>query len=228
MTLPTYWIGVGAALGLGAIGGFISGRLSVEGKVRAEYAQSVEMLKNAFEQNADKGVEAPQRAPEVDTVPVPGEAGGLKARLSELKLDHEPKPFVEKILVGDGVIGEAVISPEVVTLHEPDYAKAIAAQETSVDTFVSGGINDYGISYIEDFEYEEDDGRPKWRIDIMMDEHNPIFIMEGQKIDDWDKRLGDSILVDFYTRVPPGVDPVLYVRNHQAGEDYEVVLVTQV
>lgn len=127
-----------------------------------------------------------------------------------------------------GVSAE-VDSPVVQDLNEgTDYHKAIAAVETPVEMFVAGGINDYGISYIEEEDYhDEGDGRFKGRIDIMMDDHQPIFLMDGTAIDDWDKRLGDSILVDFYKLVPPGVDPVLYVRNHRTGEDYEVVQVSQ-
>jgi hypothetical protein len=49
--------------------------------------------------------------------------------------------------------------------------------------------------------------------------------MDGEPISDWDQRIGDSILVDFFKLVPPGVEPVLYVRNHRTDEDYEVVRV---
>lgn len=127
------------------------------------------------------------------------------------------------------VVSAEVSSPVIVELDaHTDYGKAIRATETSHETFVAGGVNDYGVSYIEEEDYHDDgDGRFKGRIDIMMDEHQPIFLMDGQPIDDWDKRLGDSILVDFYKLVPPGIDPVLYVRNHRTGEDYEVVQVSQ-
>lgn len=97
-----------------------------------------------------------------------------------------------------------------------------AVQATDFDTFVEGGINDYGISYIEEEEYFEEDGREKYQITIMMDDVQPLFIMDNQPIDDWDSRIGQSILVDFYKLVPPGIDPVLYVRNHERDEDYEV------
>lgn len=137
--------------------------------------------------------------------------------------------------VDTGVTAEAN-APDVITTDgkilefktQNDYDKAIAATETPVEVFVAGGINDYGISYIEEEDFQdEEDGRYKGRIDIMMDDHQPIFLMDGAQIDDWDKRLGDSILVDFYKLVPPGVDPILYVRNHRTGEDYEVVQVFQ-
>lgn len=119
------------------------------------------------------------------------------------------------------------VDPEALVPDENPYHKAIAATETPVDVFVGGGINDYGVSYIEEEDYLDEDGRFKGKIDIMMDDHNPIFLMEGEQITDWDQRVGDSILVDFYKLVPPGADEVLYVRNHRTDEDYEVVRVLQ-
>ena len=106
------------------------------------------------------------------------------------------------------------------------YNRVISAVETDIDTFVSGEPNYYGVSYIEEEEYLDEDGRAKNKIDILMDDHNPIFLMDGIAIDDWHERVGDSILVDFYKLVPPGLDRVLYVRNHRTDEDYEVVQVS--
>lgn len=142
-------------------------------------------------------------------------------------LDHDQIKLWEDE-IDTGVTAE-VNTPVVQDLNEgTDYHKAIAAVETPTELFVAGGINDYGVSYIEEEDYHDDgDGRFKGRVDIMMDDHQPIFLMDGTPIDDWDKRLGDSILIDFYKLVPPGVDPVLYVRNHRTGEDYEVVQVSQ-
>ena len=58
----------------------------------------------------------------------------------------------------------------------------------------------------------------------MVEEWNePSFYIDGQEINDWDEKLGDSILIDFYRLVPPGIAQVLYVRNHKTDEDYEVV-----
>jgi hypothetical protein len=245
MNLTQYWNGVSAALGIGGIVGFVAGRVSVEGKMRAEYAESVEILKNTFEKTRTE-------APVVDDLeleddfdfqfkveaPVPSyepeinESGEMMvgSNLSSLTMDHQPQPFVEMVLdkTPDPMhsvsqrIEEGI---QLATVHETDYHKAIDAIETPVELFVSGGVNDYGVSYIEDSEFEEANGFEKIRIDIMIDDHNPLFLMEGQAIDDWDKRLGDSILIDFFRLVPPGAPPVLYVRNHAAGEDYEVVRV---
>jgi hypothetical protein len=219
MNLTQYWIGVSAALGIGGIVGFVAGRVSVEGKMRAEYAESVEMLKHAFENAKTEAPVVDVEDIDLNEVTISGINEGQ--RLVELSLDHEPNAFVE------AAIAKGTMAPHegLVTVHETDYHKAIDAIETPVELFVSGGVNDYGVSYIEDSEFEEQNGFEKIRIDIMIDDHNPLFLMEGQQIDDWDKRLGDSILIDFFRLVPPGASPVLYVRNHAAGEDYEVVRV---
>jgi hypothetical protein len=194
--IPRYWVGVAAALGVGGILGFIVGKASAIDEARAEEKANFEGLKNAY----------------------------------ELALDLRKKN--EMAVVGGQIMvpeQEVPLASAMVMMNEPvqnDYHKAIAAVETPIDVFVEGGVNDYGISYIEEEEYLEEDGRNKSKIDIIMDEHQPLFLMDGQQIDDWDQRLGDSILVDFYKLVPPGVDPVLYVRNHRTDEDYEVVRVS--
>lgn len=143
----------------------------------------------------------------------------------------EPLPEIDdhlKKIMGTPIaeIKEAVV-PEHLPSPPNPYHKTVEATATSHEMFVEGGVNDYGVSYIEEEDYLDDDGRFKGKIDIMMDDQTPVFLMDGTPIDDWDKRVGDSILVDFYKLVPPGIDPVLYVRNHRTDEDYEVVLVSQ-
>lgn len=104
------------------------------------------------------------------------------------------------------------------------YHKAVEASATPHQLFVEGGINDYGISYIEEEEYhDEEDGRFKGQIVMVWQEHDPRFFMDGVQINDWDTRLGDSIVVDFTRLVPAGANQVLYVRNHKTDEDYEVI-----
>lgn len=107
------------------------------------------------------------------------------------------------------------------------YHQALEVQETPVEVFVDGGINDYGISYLEDEEYFEEDGRAKVRVDYLVQDAEPVFLIDGQQIHNWDELLGDSILVDFYKLVPPGIEQVLYVRNHKSETDYEVVQVME-
>lgn len=137
-----------------------------------------------------------------------------------LPLEDAPEPvkiqgdlFQPKSPDGEG------FSPET----ENPYHIAVSAKETPVEQFVDGGINDYGMSYIEEEDYQEDDGRAKEQIVILMDEHNPIFLQDGAEIRDWDERVGDSILVDMFRFCPPGKPQILYVRNHKTDVDYEVV-----
>lgn len=104
------------------------------------------------------------------------------------------------------------------------YHKAVSATETPHNLFVDGAVNDYGVSYIEEEEYQEDDGRYKGQLTLVISDGEPEFFMDGVMIEDWDERVGQSIVVDFTQLVPPGVNPVLYVRNHTRDEDYEVIL----
>lgn len=211
-----YWIGVTAAAGIGIIVGYSAAIVKAENKSRAKYKEEVESMARAFEiaLDANRHMETTKRV-----------------ELKEEEIDfNEYSSFVETP-PSQEVLNTplAEVQPEfVITKDEPsenDYHKAMAAVETPVEQFVAGGVNDYGVSYIEPEDYLEDDGRVKYRVDLLMDEHRPIFLMDGQPIDDWDVRLGDSILLDFYNLVPPGVDPVLYVRNHRTSEDYEVTRV---
>jgi len=192
--------GVGLFVG-GAITGWVACRVAVEGKVRSEYQESSDAFQNAMRLSRIVEPEAPADNEDIDIF----------------------EGIVENVVTEGGEI--IVESPIEGVVVENNYHKAISAVETGVEVFVDGGINDYGMSYIEEEDYLDEDGRFKGKIDIMMDEHNPIFIMDGQPIDDWDARIGDSILVDFFKLVPPGADDVLYVRNHRTDEDYEVVRV---
>lgn len=202
-----YWVGAGAAFGLGGLIGFLAGAAAVQKAAKKEYEERLATYKFITEID-------PQ----------------------SISLDLKPNAFGGIVeLIDNTDSGEIIITPQTqapdaqeVWVDSPekttnDYHKAINAIETPIDTFVDGGINDYSISYIEEEEFLEDDGRNKNQITIIMDEHNPIFLMNGEQIHDWDERVGDSILVDFYKLVPPGLEPVLYVRNHRTDEDYEVV-----
>lgn len=128
---------------------------------------------------------------------------------------------------GDMLLVTSAVDETALVSDENPYHRAITATETPIEVFVGGEVNQYGVSYIEEEDYLDADGRYKGRIDIMMDDHNPIFLMDGVQIDDWEQRVGQSILLDFYKLVPPGADDILYVRNHRTDEDYEVVRVLQ-
>jgi len=219
-----YWPGVAAAFCLGALAGATGVRIALEKKLTEEYEKKAARMQNAYEvalmlQNQDKE----QPAPAEDELNLDE---NLDQAIEDLDDQFEKK---DEILTEGGDIETVTIrngmTDEVIRIIENPYHKAISAVETPIDLFVDGGINDYGISYIEEEEYQDEDGRFKGKIDIIMDEHNPIFLMDGEPIDDWDAKIGDSILVDFYKLVPPGLDQVLYVRNHKTDEDYEVVRV---
>lgn len=195
-----------AYLAGGALVGFGVAYVSLEAKFREAYKQKQEDLENTFKFVQQMRNEASTVAKVINDSYLPAS-------------DENVIKFPEMVHNEEGAI---MVSPE--SLDTPnDYHKAISAVETPIEVFVDGGVNDYGISYIEEEEYQDDDGRLKEQILIYMDEHNPIFTMNGEPIDDWDKRIGDSILVDFYKLVPPGIDPILYVRNHRTDVDYEVV-----
>lgn len=195
----------------GVLVGWTACRVKIEGKVREEYKVSQKAFQNAMRL-------ASQTEPEA---PVENEIDLFK----DVPPPPVEKPDFSDIEVTDNQ-GTVIVSGEIEQTDNP-YHKAVASTiiETPVEVFVDGGINDYGMSYIEEEDYLDEDGRLKLKIDIFMDDFQPRFMMDGQPCDDWDKRVGDSILVDFYNLVPPGAEPVLYVRNHRTDEDYEVVRV---
>ncbi len=175
--------------------GYATGVLVTDSRLRKEYEESARSYRRAMELTEVKG-----EAPEIT---------------EEALID------VDTIVYND----IKVFNPDVVD-HKPlitnPYHTAVNAFETPVQQFVNGEVNAYGISYIEDEEFLEDDGRAKYSVTIVMDAHNPTFFMNGEMLEDWDTRLGASIVKDFLDRVPPGINPVLYVRNHKTEEDYEL------
>lgn len=219
-------------------GGFISGAALgalttyaiLEEKLQKKYEESVSSMQRVMEMTQ---TETPEAA-----VAELKQVGETMEQVEDYLQNFTIKDLTDEQIIALGnqqdievtvspQAGELIVtSPDPIEVPDNDYQKAIAATDTPVELFVDGGINDYGVSYLEEEDYLDEDGRFKGKIDILMDGMNPIFVMDGQQIDDWDKRLGDSILVDFYRLVPPGVDRILYVRNHRTDEDYEVVWVT--
>jgi len=215
-----FGLGVTAAFAAGGLIGTAFGIILTEQKARIKYEEQSASMMRAFEQA--------RRVEYNITVETPAE--------EEVELEVDPNTdqpahidhVQEMIDKGSDPPPAPKQTPGMPTvIHQPaednPYHTAVAAQETTPELFVSGGVNDYGVSYIEEEEYEEEDGRVKKQIILMMDEHNPVFMMDGQKINDWDARVGDSIVVDFYKFVPPNTAQVLYVRNHETDIDYEVV-----
>lgn len=108
--------------------------------------------------------------------------------------------------------------------HNP-YHQAVSAVETSSEDFVAGSPTVYGVSYIEEEEYMDEDGRDKFKVDIIIQDTDPIFILDGVPMENWAERVGDSVLLDMFNHCPPGTPQILYVRNHRTDEDYEVSIV---
>lgn len=199
-----YSLGVACGVGAGLLFGWAIGVMTSDEKYRKEYQEASASMRRAME--------LAREAPEVVEAPAPAETALVVVDYDETEGVHVHNTY--------DPTAQADFKPE----EDNPYHTAVAASDTPHQMFVDGGINDYGCSYIEEEEYEDDtDGRFKGQITILMDEHNPIFLQDGGQINDWDKKVGDSILVDFYKHVPPGVKPVLYVRNHNTGEDWEVI-----
>jgi hypothetical protein len=209
-------VGVTSALGLGGILGFIAGWAALEErthkKYEVEYAAAQASMQRAYEMALN---EEPEIAGDtiLGTVEVTSDEDGVTATVTSMTAaglqifdPQNPDPF----------------TPETVN----PYHVAVQAPATPIEMFVGGQPNAEGISYVEDEEYLEEDGRLKQRIEILIDETNPLFFLDGVPIDDWAARVGSSILADMYERTPPGLEAVLYVRNHRTDEDYEVVFIT--
>lgn len=216
-----HWLGIGSAFAIGVIAGVAGVRTELEIKLRKEYAEREEMMQRAYEQALEMGLaekEAPQTV--LDEI-----------ELLEISLDETPNAFGEGILtVGGDIVKE--ISDEAKSAfkeieHNP-YHRAVEATPTDIDAFVEGAISEQGISYIDEEDYlDDEDGRAKSKIDLIINgDDPPLFLEDGIPIDDWAEKVGESIVVDFYKLVPPGIEPILYVRNHRTDEDYEVVRVT--
>jgi hypothetical protein len=213
--MKSYWTGVASAFGLGTVVGGLVVRVLLEKKMRDNPVEKIVFYQTNI--NGEAPVETEDELVEqidfneethiVEPIIINNTAEYVKNDYHKA-VEEEGGKFVD--------LGET---------SGNDYLRAVAAVETPIDLFVDGGVNNYGVSYIEEEDFLEEDGRYKGHIDIIMDEYNPVFLMDGQQIDDWDKKVGDSILVDFFTKVPPGADDVLYVRNHRTEEDYEVVRV---
>lgn len=203
----------------GVLVGFGTAYLALEDRFGEKYAEMANANKRAYEMASSM-----RAVDEIDhnevAVSEPSWAdhtGEIVREIKEMKLHSVSLDSTPNIFGGTIEINAESV--------KNDYHKAIEAVETPHETFISGGVNDYGVSYLEEEEYHTENGWDKLQIDIMMNDDNPIFLMDGQPIDDWAERVGDSILLDMFKLCPPGAPPILYVRNHKDEVDYEVVRV---
>ncbi len=197
---------IGAGVGI-IVGGFLAwaeATYSAEHRAKDRYEEQLETHKRVLQRAHEQALRSRMAEAPVDT------EGELEIKLSG---DDLPLPDADDtIKVG----GEMVIE----TPLPPDYV-GTAAMYADPGTFIADG-KVLSLEYIEAEDYEEEDGRAKEQITIFMGDE-PIFVMDGESIENWAELIGDHILVDFYQKIPPGEqDRVLYVRNHRRDEDYEV------
>lgn len=201
-------VGVSAAFGAGLIIGVGAGWVALEDRLSKKYEESMESIQRAYE-----------LALNVDPVE------GIDLEYNRVAIiPDEFQPPATHDTMGSVEIYDPK-APHNVATQNP-YHQAVAAPPTPLDAFVNGTANAEGIAYIEEEEYQEEDGRLKQRIEVLVEDANPVFFLDGQILDDWADRVGSSILADMYERVPHGLDMVLYVRNFRTDEDYEVVMVS--
>lgn len=192
------WIGIGAGLVLTGVIGFGLGAWTTEEKQRKKYEEASASMRKAYELARQKPLE--ER---------PAETEG------------------ELIVIDTSMPAEVkdAVSFDTLTSFSPamtnPYHSALA---TEVEAFVNGEVVN-GLSYIEEEEFELEDDRDKHHVTMIVDDHQPVFFLDGMLMADWEERLGASIVTDLFSRTPPQLDErILYVRNHRLGEDYEVSL----
>lgn len=229
--------GLGLLL-IGAGTGFIAGKVAFEKQVRDEYNESLASVIRALENRQTiTNVYAPEPTEE-QLIDLPerersrkiedyseaefnGERVNIFEKSYQDKMKTEIGPEGEASAGGDLVRDDDDAVPEYINHYQRSLEKT-EIQDTPEELFVSGGINDYGMSYIEEEEFFEENGNFKGQITLVQDGNSPTFFMDGVQIQDWAERVGESIAVDFYNLVPPNAPPILYVRNHARDEDYEV------
>lgn len=142
--------------------------------------------------------------------------------LDEIDPDHNKiaMPDMDGPDTGPDVInvgGEALLVEAKTGQPTEGYSDQVSVYQSSAP--------ETAISYISEDEYNEEDGNSKEQITIFLQAGNeePLFVQGGDPITDWQRLIGDTILVDFFRKFQPNeTERVLYVRNHERGEDYEV------
>jgi hypothetical protein len=124
---------------------------------------------------------------------------------------------------------ELTFSPEGSILEQeqtlpPGYVEEYV-QKAAVYGDSAHMVQSQPMEIIDDEQYSEEDGRAKEQIQVFMGEGEPYFVQDGMVIEDWQEKIGDNILVMFYQNFTPDhTEPrVIYVRNNDRGEDFEVL-----
>lgn len=195
-------MGVLSAFGIGAIVGGVAVRVLVEEKIAKEYDESLASVTRAYETSLNQ---------------IQNEEGYV--HFSDIQVEDRSANF------GQRVVWDAKEKDEYVKQANV-YHTPVVEDTTPVNVFVEGTPNQFGISYIEEEEFDEEDGRQKYSISMVIDPEtmDVTFFCNGVEMGDWGVRLGPSIVTDFIEHVPHNLpNQILYVRNHQTDEDYEVV-----
>lgn len=212
MNIDRKYIELAGAFAGGAVASFLIVGSWLERKYQEELKFNIESLENSYDA-----------------------AVALRDAKDRLKNDIE-KELDNVVLHGDGLPGVWDSDKSIADVDAPDFIGSINDQSTNpyhhavvssedAEPVVVNADADYGVSYIDEEDYHDEDGREKKQIDIMFDDDQPVFIMDSEQIDDWSMRIGESILIDFFKLCPPGTPAILYVRNQRTEVDYEVVRV---
>lgn len=180
--------------------GYLSGVVMTEKKVRAEYEESARSYRRVMSQVIADVVEAPAESEE------------------ELRTE----PVVQRLSTSSG---EELLHDPITAAYSPSTSNPYHATMQEFDKApveFSSEPNDAGISYIDEDEYLEEDGRFKGSVVMVMSAEEPTFFMDGTLVANWEHMLGASIVQDFVAMVPRGPNPILYVRNHNTDSDYEL------
>lgn len=206
-----FWVGVTSAFGAGTLIGIGIGILSVEKKLKEEYAQSSASMRRAYEA-ARIDAETPSLTEE-DLIFVRKRDEGVE--LEGFEIDANEHRFLREVTPMDDVKQEPATLVTAVPQTDNPYHKAVHS------TLVNEAYASYAELEEEDY-FDEDDGRSKEQITMVMSDDAPIFFMDGSEIDDAFERVGGTIVDDMRKAVGNG-EPVVYIRNNQTNVDYEVV-----
>lgn len=198
-----FFVGVTAAFAAGGLIGVAIGIIATEDKFRKEYQESSESLRRAMElaRQVKQEPEAPaEEEGELLVSPMTFEP----AQVEETEEHKDDLPF--------DPAGGLVLVQDFAPQMENPYHKA-----------VEGVQENPSFELIEEEDFHGDNGRLIAQITITMDDHNPLFFENGMECKDWEVKIGENILRDFYVLCPPGTAQVLFVRNHTNDTDYEVI-----
>lgn len=195
-----FFVGVTSAFGAGILLGMGLGAILLEDRTRKKYEESMRSHRRAIEMAREAPVPA---EPKTDVFEVP--------QGKQLNLNEGP---VEQFHAPANVVKTKGDTADFTPGTENPYHVAVDDPSDPRPTFI----------YLTEEDFEQDDGRAKNQIAILMDGQQPVFIENGGEIRDWEEKIGMHVLRDMYALCPPGERPVLYIRNVQRDEDYEVVV----